>query len=107
MAFPKLLAYHVPNGQGKLGKLGRIQSKRKGVTPGVPDINIDEPMGPYHGARIEMKRVKGGVVSEDQEQIHDMLRAKGYYVIVAHGFEQARDGILKYLSFGEPVAWIR
>jgi VRR-NUC domain len=105
LALPKLLAWHTPNG-GKRSLKTAVRMKHEGVTPGVPDISIMKRRGPYAGMFIEMKRRKGGALSEGQKQIIAELREEGYYVAVCKGWEEARDALLKYLSFGEPQ-WIR
>jgi hypothetical protein len=105
LAYPKLIAYHVPNGFGRLGRIGRLKSRRKGVTSGIPDISIDKPRGIYHGMRIEMKRLKGGKLSDEQKEMIASLRAEGYFVAVCKGFESAREALIEYLGLGEPTIY--
>jgi len=102
LAFPKLIAYHVPNG-GKRSLRTAVRLKKEGVKAGVPDVIIAKRSGIYAGMYIELKRRKGGVLSETQRDMIAALRFEGYYVAVCKGWDEARDAILKYLSFGEPV----
>lgn len=82
------------------------KAKRAGNKQGVPDILVDMPGGGrkncgcplYHGLRIELKREKGGVVSQEQEDWHDNLRALGYKVVVARGFQEAKTALKEYLD---------
>lgn len=84
--------------------LEAIKFKRMGVESGVPDVCVPIPSGPYHGLYIELKRKKGGKVSENQLHWLQFLREKGYYAEVAHGFEEAREMVLHYLSFTKSAA---
>lgn len=88
-------AYAVPNGSHLQGDKRRraIQAnklKSQGMKPGVPDVVIDIPVEPYHGLRIEMKRIGAPKPGDDQSMWHARLRKRGYYVAVCHGLEQAQ-----------------
>lgn len=78
--------------------------KRMGVSPGFPDVEVPLPIGPFHGFYIEMKRQKGGKVSEEQREWINYLKDKGYYAEVARGFEEAKEMFNYYLSFHKPAA---
>ena len=96
--YPELaLMYHIPNG-GKRSKAEAARFKAQGVKAGVPDICLPVPRGKYHGLYIELKRVKGGRVSEAQGEYIEALRKQGYRVKVCFGMEQARDVIVEYLE---------
>lgn len=88
----------IPNaGAGaQRGQAGKM--KAEGAKPGVPDLCLPVPRGNYHGAYIEMKRVRGSVMSEDQGCWRDHLKASGYAHCVAKGFAEARDFLLAYLE---------
>ena len=75
-----------------------VKAKRAGNAPGVPDIILDAARGGYHGLRIEMKRVKGGTLSQAQKDWHQNLIAEGYKVITAKGAQEAIDAIKAYLE---------
>ena len=99
--WPELrLLFHIPNG-GKRSKAEAVRFKAQGVKAGVPDICLPVPRGKYHGLYIELKRVKGGRVSDAQEQYISALRKQGYRVEVCFGMEQARDVIVEYLEFSQ------
>lgn len=102
LAFPKVIGYHIPNG-GKRSLRTAVRLKKEGVLASVLDINIDKRCGPYGGMRIEMKRRKGGSLSDGQKEMVSKLREEGYYVAVCKGWEEARDAVLTYFGFGEPV----
>jgi hypothetical protein len=89
--------FAIPNG-GSRNLLEAMKLKRMGVQPGVPDIFIPISIGQYHGMFIEMKRSKGGVVSDNQKYWIDALSREGYYCVVACGFDNAMEMISGYLS---------
>ncbi|MFI5405448.1 MAG: VRR-NUC domain-containing protein [Nitrososphaerales archaeon] len=95
--------YAIPNG-GKRNLMEAIKFKRMGTMSGVPDLCIPIPSGSYHGLYLELKRVKGGKVSENQKYWLEFLREKGYQAFVANGFEEAKEIILYYLSLTKPAA---
>ena len=65
--FPELaLLHHCPNGEARNPIIG-AKLKRMGVKAGVPDLFLPVPRGGFHGLWIEMKRRKGGRVSEGQD----------------------------------------
>jgi hypothetical protein len=53
-----------------------IKMKATGYVKGVPDLQIFEPMGKYHGLLIEIKDIKG-VVSKEQKQWIKELNERG------------------------------
>jgi len=95
--------YAIPNG-GRRDLREAVKFKRMGTIPGVPDICIPIPSGSYHGLYIELKRTHGGRLSQAQSEWLDFLSKKGYYAIVAAGFDQARDAITYYFSLTKPAA---
>lgn len=74
-----------------------------GMLPGIPDIVILAPRGQYGALFIEMKRSKGGIVSEAQEAVIAHLNANGYKACVCEGFDAARQVTTEYMN--EP-GWI-
>jgi hypothetical protein len=65
---------------------------------------VPVPSGRYHGLYIELKRQKGGKTSQNQLDWLNYLREKGYYAEVAHGFDEAREIVLHYLSLTPKAA---
>lgn len=68
-----------------------------GVTPGIPDLVIPEPIEPYHGLYVEMK-AKGKKLSDEQKDFSEKLRARGYKVDMCDEFEKFQDVVKEYFS---------
>ena len=87
--FPDVLVFAVPNGAALSGSAGQraakmAKLKAEGLVPGIPDLII-----PSLRLCVEMKRVRGGVVSADQKGVHDLFTRIGWSVIVAKGADDA------------------
>jgi len=83
----------VPNG-GFRHKKTAVSMKRTGVKAGIPDILIfSRPKDNSAGVAIEMKRLKGGRVTPEQEAWHTKLRGHGWKVFVCRGAGAAIDCI--------------
>lgn len=96
--YPELdLMFAVPNGARTSISVAK-KLKAEGLKAGIPDIILPVPRGTYHGMFLEMKRVKGGRVESEQKEWHDKLRAHGYYVAIARGWEDAVSFIQFYLN---------
>lgn len=96
--WPELrLLFHIPNG-GSRGKVEAARFKAEGVKAGVPDLFLPVARGPYHGLFIEMKRRKGGRVSDEQTAWIAALRGQGYLAHVCRGWEEAATLIAGYLD---------
>lgn len=89
--------YSIPNGGFRRFKEA-VRLKRTGVQSGVPDLCIPIASGIYHGLYVELKRKKGGKVSDNQIYWLALLREKGYYAEIAKGYEEAKAIVLHYLS---------
>ena len=76
--------------------------KAQGVRAGWPDLFLALPAADYHGLFIELKRI-GGRTTKAQEEIHALLRARGYLVLVCYGYQQAVNDLMHYvgLALGE------
>ena len=99
--YPELkLMHHIPNG-GSRNPVEAARLKAQGVLAGIPDIFLPAARGEYHGLYIEMKRQKGGRLSEDQKIMIDALRHQGYRVVVCRGCEDAMNVIKSYLEGDE------
>ena len=98
MRCPELgLLFHIPNG-GFRHPATAARMKALGVKPGVPDLFLPVARGDYYGLWIEMKRRKGGRVSEAQSEWLDALRRQGYKTIVCCGADAAIAAIEDYLG---------
>lgn len=91
------LLYHVANERNCSLVQGK-QLKLAGVKPGIPDLHLPVPNKKYHGLFIEMKRAKGGMVSDNQKWWLAELTNKGYKAVVAHGWIEATNIIMDYLK---------
>lgn len=96
--WPELrLLHHIPNG-GSRNAIEAARLKAQGVKPGVPDICLPCARKGHHGLYIELKRKKGGRVSEEQKSMIDALRDEGYKVAVCKGWEDAKNVITEYMN---------
>ncbi|OUO94787.1 VRR-NUC domain-containing protein [Cloacibacillus sp. An23] len=99
-AFPRdvaALLWAIPNGGGRHIKTA-VDLKREGVRAGVPDLMFAYPHKGYAGLFIEMKRRKGGRISEEQKRYIELLRAQSYAVVVCKGCDEAFRAITSYLG---------
>lgn len=89
LQFPGVLIYAIPNGGARTAaEAGRL--KAEGVVAGMPDLHV-----PSLGLWIEMKRARGGRVSEAQREAIDHLGQLGQTVRICAGFEAARKAVLE------------
>ena len=96
--FPELdLCFHIPNG-GLRSVTEAVRFKRTGVKAGVPDLFLPVPRGGFHGLFIELKRRKGGRVSDEQKAWIEALEKQMYRAVVCNGSEEACDMLYKYLT---------
>ena len=93
------LLHHIPNG-GSRNQIEAYNLKRQGVKPGVPDICLPIPNGQFSALYIELKRRKGGRLSDDQRGWIEALNRAGNRAVVCKGWEEARDEIITYLRKG-------
>ena len=91
------LLYAIPNGGKRSIKTARML-KATGVKAGVPDMCLPVPRYPYHGLYIELKRRKGGRVSEKQSEWLQDLMKEGYKTCVCYGSDEAICVIDEYLK---------
>lgn len=71
------------------------RNKAVGVRPGVPDYII---VTPKEVLFIEMKRPKGGRVSDEQLRWLVALEGKPVVTQVCHGFDQAKEFLNKHIG---------
>ena len=96
--YPELrLLMHIPNG-GARRKSEAARFKAEGVKPGVPDLFLPVARGVWHGLFIEMKRQKGGRISDAQKRWLDDLLRQGYLAQVCCGWKEAAELIEDYLD---------
>ena len=96
--WPELdLLFHIPNGSSK-SKYQAVKFKREGLKAGVPDLCLPVARQGYHALYIEMKRTKGGRLSDAQKWWLENLHAQGNKAVVCNGFEEAANVIEDYLK---------
>ena len=88
--------FHCPNG-GKRDGITGGQMRALGVKPGVPDLLMPIPAGPFLGLAIEMKS-EIGRTSTAQDAWLDALRAYGWSVHVCRSADEAREALIAYLN---------
>ena len=91
------LLFHIPNG-GSRNQIEARHLKEQGVKPGVPDLCLPVARGLWHGLFIELKRQKGGRVSDAQRRWLEDLERQGYRTEVACGWREAAQIIEIYLQ---------
>jgi hypothetical protein len=98
--WPELrLLHHIPNGGSRNAREAH-NLRMQGVKAGIPDIFLPVARGGWHGLYIEMKRRKGGRLSDEQAAMLEALREQGYCAWVCKGANDAIDLITEYLSDG-------
>lgn len=107
LGVPRECLFAIPNSGVEFGAGGGIRGKvlghymkKEGRLAGVPDIFLAYPNENKHGLFIEMKREKGGVVSDNQKKMIELLKQCGYEAVVCHGFVDAVNNINGYLKTG-------
>lgn len=90
--FPGELIYAIPNGGKRSMSVGK-ELKAEGVVPGVPDLHV-----PAWRLWIEMKRAKGGKLSDEQIAMHAYLESIGHTVIIGRGATDASARVLGFVQ---------
>ena len=80
----------IPNG-GARHIHTAVNLKAEGVRAGFPDLILAWPIAPYYVLFIEMKRTKGGKLSDDQRGWLQGLQKRGYACAVCKGFDEAKE----------------
>lgn len=91
----------IPNSAPR-GEAAAAYFRSEGLRNGYPDLLLDVAAGPYHGLRLEMKRIKGGRIEDDEQKWHERLRSRGFAVVVPRGHQEAKAYVERYLR-GEIV----
>ena len=87
----------IPNGANK-SPATAAKFKREGLRPGVPDLFLPIAKHEYHGLWIEMKRRKGGKLSDAQKMWIEILRYEDYAAYCCEGADEAISTIKKYMG---------
>ena len=94
------LLFAIPNG-GQRNLIVAKKLKAEGVRAGVPDLFLAVKRGGFGGLFIEMKKPKGGRVSDNQKECISLLKEQGYLAVVCNGWLEAKGQIEHYLSIKE------
>lgn len=89
--------HHIPNG-GFRNKREAAKLKAMGVKAGVLDLCLPVKRGGYSGLYIELKKIKGGVVSKEQKEWLSFLRSQDFGAIVCFGWLEAKKVLVEYLE---------
>ena len=76
----------------------RTEMKRQGMVKGFPDIFLPYNNDSYSGLFIELKRVKGGVMSKEQKDWLEYLKSQKYLALRCNGHADSIELIKKYLN---------
>lgn len=97
-AHPELqLMYKIPN-DGRRTRVNGAHMVAEGLKKGVPDICLPVARGGHHGLYIELKRERGGKVSQEQIAWIEALKNEGYVAAVCRGCDEAISLITGYLA---------
>lgn len=96
--YPELeYMYHPPNGKYRtMYEAGLL--KRMGVKRGVSDIHLPVPKGKYCGLWVEMKRLEGGRLEQDQKIWLSAMKRLGHFAVCCEGWQEAVEYIEAYLE---------
>lgn len=97
LGVPERLLFAIPNG-GERNIIVAARMKAEGVRAGVPDMFLAYPTPFAHGLFIELKKTKGGRVSDAQKSFISELTEQGYRATVCKGAEEAINEIKRYLA---------
>jgi hypothetical protein len=90
--------YHDNHGRKKRYSTESNKLKAEGVKAGVPDLCLPIRKSIYTDLYIEMKRISGGKLSDDQEAWLNHLLSQGKCAVICKGCEAAQQVILHYLN---------
>ena len=97
--YRRRLIFAVPNG-GKRNAREAARMKDQGVTAGVPDLCIPEPVNGYHGLWVELKVGKNKLTENQSDMIRD-LQQRGYATVVCYSLEDFQANVRFYFAGGE------
>jgi len=74
-----------------------VKAKKNGMKRGYPDIFLPVARGGHHGLYIELKRISGGKLEDEQDFWLQDLSDQGYFACVCRGADAAKRVIINYL----------
>ena len=93
--FRDLIIFSIPNG-GKRGFKTAVKLKKEGQLSGVSDLCVLLPNGKT--VFIEMKKEKGGKLSDSQLEFIDKAQSLGHTVLIGNGCNDASKQFIDYLN---------
>ena len=106
-SLPMGSVYHHSPKEGKRHIAYKMRLKAAGTKWGWPDLEVFVCDQGWHDPAakgpimIELKRPKGGKLSDNQKDIHDKLRCTGAYVFVAKRLSQVESYLKPLLKLRE------
>ena len=94
---PECALLKVRNEAAGSSRIAMAIAKAEGLRKGASDLLLTVARGPWHGMWIELKKKDGGTLSEEQRIFLQEERGCGFYGVVCHGWEDAKDQIEAYL----------
>ena len=91
----KYYFWHTPNSTYTKSWAQKNKNTRLGVQAGIPDLFL---LARGKRIAIEMKRTKGGVVSEHQRKWLERLASYGFECAVCHGCDEAIEFVEKVIG---------
>lgn len=92
----RIPVYHVPN-EGKRDYYQTEHLKRKGMSPGIPDLCFPVARGGYHSLYIEMKAGRN-TTTKRQDAWLAYLDAAGFKTAVCYSAEEAIEVVDAYMQ---------
>jgi len=90
--------FAIPNGMHS-NPIHVSRQVSQGLRKGVPDLMLPVPSkNGHHGLFIELKVVRGGKVSKEQQRWIERLNEQGYMAVVCKGCDEAIKTIKEYLQ---------
>ena len=106
----KRLRFHSTPNEGRRSPQHCARLKRMGLSPGYPDLSVDEARGGYFGLRIEVKQNRQYSDFEKksktwicQEEWLNFLADEGYFALRVYGFDMAKHIIETYIAWPRTV----
>ena len=93
--FKDLIIFSIPNG-GKRGIKTAIKLKKEGSKSGIADLQILLPNGKT--VFVEMKKEKGGKLSNSQLEFIDKAQSLGHTVLIGNGCNEASKKFIEFLK---------
>ena len=93
--YKDFIVFAIPNG-GTRNKIEGMRLKNEGVLSGIPDLQIIMPNKQM--VFIEMKKQKGGRLSDIQKEIISKINKNGFDVIIGYGYLDALEKFKNYLE---------